>query len=268
MTSVIRPRPLVLRSGPYDQQPVTVAARRRANEPSNMLTCAALNQWNTEEADNYQGLRVARSINKDHWQPLADDLHHHLQKERMAADGPKDDTLQKQIVLFIVGEEASLPSRLQSAAQKLSNGLPPALAKFVSADAQAMADTMHKMVPDAQSLEMKLELFGERVCSRWHEDNYIARSIVSYNCSATQYTANSNVDYNELYFCGNNDHIIRDKSRIKSVNVGDIVMIKGAQFPGKARSLVHKSPEVEYYDSGDVRARIVLKVDMLPLEEY
>jgi len=128
--------------------------------------------------------------------------------------------------------------------------------------AQALAIATHKMVPQACQLMMKLELFGMNTCARWHQDHYVCRSIVSYNCSALDYTADSNVNFWELYNCGNNDCVIHDKSHIRSANVGDIVMIKGSKFPGKAKGLIHKSPEVRYHRMGVVQSRIVLKVDV------
>jgi hypothetical protein len=74
--------------------------------------------------------------------------------------------------------------------------------------------------------------------------------------------ADSNVDFWELENCGNNDCIIRDKSQVYHANVGDFVMIKGSRFPGNAKGLVHKSPEVKYHANGEVQARLVLKVDI------
>ena len=36
------------------------------------------------------------------------------------------------------------------------------------------------MCPFARELEFKLEVFGENSCSRWHQDKYAGRAIVSY----------------------------------------------------------------------------------------
>jgi len=220
----------------------------------NMLVCTSLDEWSSPEADNHQGLLVDRSMDPLRWQYVADQL---LKKRK-----GKGDTLHK-LIMSVDAPEAELQDKLQDAAMSLTQDLPPELAKIVSEDAQAMASVVHKMVPDATEIIMKLELFAEGVCSRWHEDNYVCRSLVSYNCSGTEYTADSNVDFHELYYCGNNDCIIKDKSQLRSANVGDIVMIKGSKFPGKAKALVHKSPEVAYYDTGDVQARLLLKVDIL-----
>jgi len=237
------------RAGPYSKMPVP--------EPGEMFTCTSLGQWDTPEAEECQGLRVARNVDPLRWQSVADQLFNEISE---TVEG----TIQRRVINLRAPEEV-LQERFQAAALEVSSGLPTTLAKLVRADAQAIAEAMHKMLPDGLQMDMKLELFAESVCSRWHQDNYVSRCIVSYNCSATEYTAASNVDFQELRHCGNNDHIIRDKSQIHSANVGDIVMIKGLRFPGQVKGLVHKSPEVSYYDTGDVQARIVLKVDILDL---
>merc|ERR1712039_389600 len=158
--------------------------------------------------------------------------------------------------------------KFRKAASAISEGLPAELGKLVREDAQGLGILSYRMVPQAQEIIFKLELFGGNVCSRWHEDRYVCRSIVSYNCSATEYTANSNVDFHELYYCGNNDCIIRDKAEIQGASVGDLLMIKGSKFPGKARSLVHKSPAIRYHANGDVQTRLVLKVDIQDLRDW
>jgi hypothetical protein len=217
-----------------------------------MFTCTSLDLWHSPEADNYQGLRVARSIDPLYWQSLADQL---------SKNPPPEDCLHEQRI-SLDAPEALIQQKFQNSAIAISHCLAPELAELVHQDAQALAVATHKMVPQARELIMKLELFGESVCSRWHQDRYVCRSLVAYNCSGTDYTANSNVDFAELYHCGNNDHIIRNKSFIQNANVGDMVMIKGTKFPGKAKGLIHKSPEVRYYDTGAVQSRIVLKVDI------
>lgn len=246
-----------LRVAPYT--PAPKVQHRTSGDTGNMLTCTSLDEWHSHEAGDYQGLQVSRSIDPWRWQPVADRFYQQLKNS-------KEKTINKRTVSLGAPEEV-LQEKIVDAAHAVSHGLPVALAQIVCKDAQGMAAALHKMVPDAQSIIMKLELFAEDVCSRWHVDKYVCRSLVSYNCSGTQYTADSNVDFFELYYCGNNDCIIRDKSQIRSANVGDIVAIKGTKFPGKANCIVHKSPEVSYYDSGDVKARLLLKVDIQDVTE-
>merc|ERR1712054_710266 len=101
------------------------------------------------------------------------------------------------------------------------------------------------MLPAAPVLELKLAIFGENSCSRWHQDNYIGRAIVSYTGrSGTDYTRDSNVDFWELHNCGNNDCVIRDANQCFAVGLGDIMLIKGTKYPsylnsGQGGGLVH-----------------------------
>jgi len=109
---------------------------------------------------------------------------------------------------------------------------------------------------------MKLELVGANCCTRWHQDQLVSRAIVSYNCRGTEYVHHDGVDFWELKHCGNNDCIIRDRSQVSSVDVGDMLLMKGALFPGDANGLVHRSPDRRYHADGSVKTRLCLKIDV------
>jgi len=227
-------------------------------DSATMFFCTSLSQWYSPEAENSQGLCMKRAIDPLQWQPLVDQL-----AKDMSEDS--EGTLCKEIIDLSASEE-ELQQKIQKAAHSISQSLSqdPALANLVYQDVSALTDATHKLVPQAKKVAVKLELFGESTCSRWHQDSYVSRGIVSYNCSATEYTPDSNVDFYELKHCGNNDHIIRDKSSILSTGVGDLVLIKGTIYPGKAKALVHKSPEKKYCN-GVVVTRLLLKVDVQDL---
>merc|ERR1712187_64933 len=108
----------------------------------------------------------------------------------------------------------------------------------------------------------KLEVFGTSRCGRWHQDAYVARAIVSYNGTGTEYTNDANIEFYELNHCGNNGHILKDKSGSRFVSCGDILLIKGLYFPSAERGLVHKSPELEYHENGALKQRLCLKIDI------
>ena len=119
------------------------------------------------------------------------------------------------------------------------------------------------MCSSARKLEVKLEIFGDNLCSRWHRDRFVGRAIVSYTGSiGTEYTRDSNVDFDELENCGNADCLIYDKKEIESIEVGDMLFIKGTEFPRGAKGLVHKSPDIVYHPDGRIVNRLVLKVDV------
>jgi len=228
-----------------------------------MLTCTSLSQWLSPEAGRHQGLRVARPINPAQWQPLADHLTLTSPEEKI-----QESLHVEEIDLDSLSvNEADVHRQVQAAASSAASSLPPDLADIVSKDAQGLVEALRKLVPKAKKITMKLELFGKSTCARWHQDNYVCRGIVSYNCSGTAYTADSNVDFNELFYCGNNECIIRDKARIRSVDVGDLVLIKGTKFPGQAQGIVHKSADVRYHANGLVQSRLILKVDVTHMDE-
>ena len=123
-----------------------------------------------------------------------------------------------------------------------------------------------ELCPEARELEVKLEIFGENTCARWHQDHFVGRAICSYTGAVgTSYTRSSNVNFWELEHCGNNECIIHDKERIESVAVGDLLMIKGTKYPQlSSTALVHKSPDKRYDAStGAILNRLVLKVDLI-----
>lgn len=227
-------------------------------EPGNMFFCNSLSEWCSQEAGQHQGLCMKRGIDPHQWQPIADQLSKQMTRET-------EDTLHKETIDLNASEDA-LRQRFQEVGHAVSQCLrqDPALANLVCQDAQAICDATYKLVPQAKQLIVKLELFGETVCGRWHQDNCVCRSIVSYNCTATVYTPDSNVDFYEMEHCGNNDCIIRDKSRILSADVGDVIFMKGLTYPASVNGLCHKSPPIEYFN-GDIVTRLVLKVDVRDL---
>mmetsp|Transcript_51449 Transcript_51449/g.161715 ORF Transcript_51449/g.161715 Transcript_51449/m.161715 type:complete len:123 (+) Transcript_51449:567-935(+) len=118
------------------------------------------------------------------------------------------------------------------------------------------------MLPTAEAVIVKLEVMRANCCPRWHQDQYVSRAIVSYNCCGTEYAHHDNVDFWELMHCGNNDCIIRDRSQVSSVDVGDMLLMKGTLFPGAANGLVHRSPDRRYHADGSIKTRLCLKIDV------
>jgi hypothetical protein len=140
-------------------------------------------------------------------------------------------------------------------------GLPSRLGRFIQEDFQRIGMVMAGMVPTSK-MEFKLELMGQNVCARWHQDNYVARTIVSYNLSATDYIDDKHVNFAALNYGGKNEDIIGDASKVCSAKVGDIFFMKGTHFPSVVNGLVHKAPEKHYHRDGKVMNRLVLKVDL------
>jgi len=54
--------------------------------------------------------------------------------------------------------------------------LPAPLGHQIHEDACALCHAWTEMCPEIQQLSVKLELFGENTCARWHRDNFIGRA--------------------------------------------------------------------------------------------
>ena len=140
--------------------------------------------------------------------------------------------------------------------------LPAPLSQQLVRDACLIGRSVASMCASAGALEVKLEIAGENSCQRWHQDNFVGRALTSYTgVVGTEYTSDENVNFWELTHCGNNDHIIRDPKAVKTIEVGDILFIKGRTYEG-ANPLVHKSPAKRYHADGRILNRLMLKVDV------
>lgn len=157
----------------------------------------------------------------------------------------------------------SLSASLETAADEIlaRAALPANLSEIIRCDICSIGLIVGRACSFAGRLQVKLEIMGESVCSRWHRDQYVGRAIVTYNSNATEYTDDSNVDFWELENCGNNACVIKDTSEIHNVEVGDVLFMKGKEFPDSS-GLVHKSPEKRYHEDGRVVNRLILKIDV------
>ena len=158
--------------------------------------------------------------------------------------------------------EASVAKLLAKAA------LPTPLSEQIRSDACSIGCAVGSMCASARALEVSLQIFGEKVCTKMHffvtrgTCNVVGRALVSYTGAVgTEYTRDSNVDFDELEHCGNNDCILRDRDAVESIEVGSILFMKGSAYKG-SRPLVHRSPVPRHHADGRVVNRLVLKVDV------
>merc|ERR1711920_203123 len=70
----------------------------------------------------------------------------------------------------------------------------------------------------------------------------------------TEYIHDDHVNLWELNNCGNNDHIVPDRSAVRQAGVGDILFMKGKLFPDPVNGLVHRSPDRVYHPGGEIKA--------------
>ena len=211
-----------------------------------------LEQWNDPESLEYSGLVLRRPFGGQ-WDAFQTDIDQARERfgisQSLVACAPNNSAKQFALCVDQLLATASLPRKL---------------AGQIREDACSLGRVWQTLYPKARELDVKLEIFGENTCARWHQDHFVGRAIVSYTGAVgTEYTRNSNVNFWELEHCGNNDHIIRDANQIESVAVGDFLLIKGTKYPQLSTALVHKSPEKLYVEQGRILNRLVLKVDAI-----
>jgi len=240
-----------LATGVSDSFPIFVADR--------------VEDWVQEQSYAYDGLLVKRSNFKDwsHIQASVD--------KAFASDmfGPRSSVT---LVSVENSDDADvLRARFQSAAASAATavaaiGLPNDINQQIESDFCELGVVAGLLCPDGAHVKVSLTVMAEDVCKRWHRDFYMGRGIISYTGeTGTMYTSYSNVDEWELENCGNNDCVIKDKQHIKSVDVGDMLFIKGRHFPrlrAGSKGLIHKSPKLKYQENGELLHRLVLKVDV------
>ena len=229
-------------------------ARHRLST-SPVFVCDKPEQWLQPQSSQYSGLLAKRPFpgRFDPYRAAIDDA-----LERFG------DNAQLKTTVHHNGVQGDVLTNLQEPLDELlaEAALPAVVSGQLRRDACTMSEVVASLCPSATQLDVKVEIFGENSCSRWHQDQYVGRGIISYTGEVgTDYTSDANVDFWELQNCGNNACIIRDKRQIRSVDVGDFFFIKGTMFPG-TNGLVHKSPEKTYHADGSIVNRLVLKVDL------
>lgn len=240
--------------------PQHTGGQRVATFAKTELVCSRVQDWLHEECNDYRSMRVIRAPEWGEVQQQVDGL------AGSQAFGPEESIEEKVQIARAAGSE-DLAAALQAKAASLvghavNAGLPEGLGQQIQLDIVEVGMVVAELLPAAQELKVKLELMGESVCKRWHQDHYTCRAIVTYNGPGTVYTDHENVDFWELNNCGCMDKILRDKDLVYSAGAGDIFFMKGKLFPGAANGLVHKSPEKCYYDDGLIMNRLCLKVDV------
>ena len=231
-------------------------ARHRLST-SPVFVCDKPETWLQPQSSQYSGLLAKRPFpgRFDPYRAAIDDA-----LERFG------DNAQLKTTVHHNGVQGDVLTNLQEPLDELlaEAALPAVVSGQLRRDACTMSEVVASLCPSATQLDVKVEIFGENSCSRWHQDYYAGRAIITYTGGVgTEYLDDSNVDFHELEHCGNNDCIIRDKRQVRRVMPGDMLFMKGRRFPGAgAGALVHKSPEKRYHPDGRVVHRLLLKIDV------
>lgn len=130
----------------------------------------------------------------------------------------------------------------------------------VTEDAEAMLLAVWKHTQVSQ-LQLRLEFIRGDTCQKWHRDVNTLRCIFNYVGPGTHVAEEACVER------GSEGEVLRvseeDVALLKHANAGDIVLMKGGLWPGKAkRGAAHRAPPIG--PVGTCRQqRLVLKVDVM-----
>lgn len=141
-------------------------ANSLADSSSALFVAGALDDWLHPQSAQHSGLLVKRPF------CARDDLRLEIDKALLRfGRGAQIATEVKN------GDPEELSHRLQaSMALFLAEaGLPAGLSKQIHTDACSLGTLMGSLCPSASIIEVKLEVHGENVCSRWHQDWYAGR---------------------------------------------------------------------------------------------
>ena len=218
-----------------------------------------LEGWLVPQSQNHNCLRAKRPFNGcyDNYAKIVDDaLANRFEDLRVNVQFP---AAPRGRSISVQDMEAVLNEPLDGMCKKAA--LPDDITQQIRSDAIHLSTTVSALCPTATKFTIRLQIFGENCCSRFHQDQYVGRGIVSYTGNiGTEFVDDKHVDFWELENCGNNTCVVKDKHNIHHAEVGDFLFIKGTMFPYGSKGLVHKAPEKVYHPDGRIVNRLVLKV--------
>jgi len=217
-------------------------------------------EWTSDAADRCKALWVQRG-----W-GLAERERFSADVEQLATLAPMETGELAQVYVDLHGRhklaKAQVEAKIHEAIAKLSSCLSdnPPLVDLVRQDALMIATLLDKM-HDLDAMVLKLEVVGLNNCSRWHQDAYVGRAIVTYNGAGTKFLEDSNVDFDALK-SKSQLGCVRDPAQMLQTQAGDVMLMRGRD--SRAGGLIHRSPEPAFWPSGTVRNRLCLKIDVPP----
>ena len=109
---------------------------------------------------------------------------------------------------------------------------------------------------NTKKISIQVQVITSDKCRFFHVDNNIRRLLCTYKGPGTQWIEESNVNYDWIGK-GDNDKIVKDKSKIQEANEFDILILRGLRYSRQSRGTVHRSPEIQQTN----QKRILLKLD-------
>jgi hypothetical protein len=218
------------------------------------LLCKNLEDWLRPHSNHYRAMCVPRH-------QIWSDIQRHV--DALAESGAFGETeALMEIVQIPQGKDAQqhLAAGLAQKAQRIAAaainaGLPAEIGYQIEDDFMQIGMVVARMAP-ATRMNLTLNVVGTNSCSRWHQDQYTGRAVVSYNSCSTECIDHAHVDFKGPRTS------VRDYSQVLYPDLGDILFMKGTKFPTSANGLVHKSPETRFHADGRVMHRLLLKIDL------
>ena len=159
---------------------------------------------------------------------------------------------------------------ITSACARVAEGVPGVFRDAVREDAKALCAMLMSLCPGVPWLTLTTEIVGRNSCSRWHQDNYVGRAIITYTGPGTWIVDDKSVCFDKLDSTlslptdASNRVIVPNPDSIKKTATNSVLLIKGNSWPGiRGIGVTHKSPDVPKNDKGMPEClRYLLKVDL------
>lgn len=165
---------------------------------------------------------------------------------------------------------AAWPEEVRAACARVMATLPEAFREPMQRDAEEMAMMLLRLCPGALWLTVQVEVIALRVCSRWHQDNYTGRAVITYTGPGTWCADDAHVRFDQFEKTlgkpkeVSDPRIVPDFERVHKPRPNAVVLIKGKSWPDiRGYGLTHKAPNLRVDADGEPELkRLMLKVDL------
>ncbi|PYF80931.1 uncharacterized protein DUF1826 [Marinomonas alcarazii] len=151
---------------------------------------------------------------------------------------------------------------LEYLSSMLGKLLPEAQGKALFVEDVALLVDMFACLFDLEEVGLRLNVLSNAMCPRFHVDKIPCRLVSTYAGSGSEWLHEAHVVRDRLGRGGRvNDHNsgLNEKGRINQLNVGDVALMKGDEWPTSlGRGVVHRSPSASLESK-----RLFLSLDMI-----
>ncbi|WP_241560284.1 DUF1826 domain-containing protein [Marinomonas rhizomae] len=144
----------------------------------------------------------------------------------------------------------------------LTKLLPDAQHKGLFVEDVTLLVDMFACLFDLKEVGLRLNVLSSAMCPRFHVDKIPCRLVSTYAGIGSEWLHEAHVIRDRLGLGGHvADHNsgLHEKGRINRLNVGDVALMKGDEWPTSlGRGVVHRSPS-----ASDTKKRLFLSLDMI-----